>query len=84
MGAALEAFRRLWLGWNVVVRGILGAQNAVLMGVAYFVGIGPVAIGLRLMRRDLLDRGPATPGAPTYWHARDGRPMRMEDASRQF
>lgn len=80
----LELFKRMWIGWNVAVRGIFVVQNALLMGVAYFAGVGPVALGLRLLRRDLLDRGPAVSGAATHWHRRDGRPMDMDRASRQF
>lgn len=80
----VELFRRMWVGWNVAVRGFFGVQSAVLMGVAYFVGLGPVAVGMRLLGRDLLDRGPGAPGASSYWLPRDGRPMDMKAAARQF
>jgi hypothetical protein len=80
----LEAFKRMWIGWNVVVRGILVVQNGVLMGTAYLLGIGPVALVLKLFRRDLLDRGPAARGAASYWRRRDGKPIDMRGATRQF
>jgi hypothetical protein len=80
----LEGFRRIWMGWQGFARGILGVQNALLMGIAYFVGLGPVAIGFRLLGRRMLDNGPADPRASTYWIPRDGKPLTMEDASRPF
>jgi hypothetical protein len=80
----LELFKRMWVGWNAGVRRVMGVQSAVLMGVAYFVGMGPVAIALRLTGRDLLDRGPAAKDARTYWKPRDGRPIDMDKAARQF
>ncbi|MFZ5476071.1 MAG: hypothetical protein ACOZNI_04795 [Myxococcota bacterium] len=80
----LELFKRTWLGWNVGVRRFMEWQSAFLMAVAYVVGMGPVAIGLRLARRDLLDRGPGPKDARSYWIPRDGKPMDMERATRQF
>lgn len=80
----LESFKRMWLGWNRVVKGIFWAQNAVLMGIAYFVGVGPVALGFRLLGRTLLDRAPADPQAASYWSARKGRPISMDEAARRY
>lgn len=81
----LELFKRMWVAWNDrVVRNINTVLSAVLMGVAYFVGLGPVAIGFRLSGRPLLDRAPGVPGAATYWVPRDGKPIEMQQATRQF
>jgi hypothetical protein len=80
----LELFKRMWIGWNTGVRRVMGVQSTLLMGVAYFVGMGPVALALRLTRRDLLDRGPAPAGASTYWLKRDGKALDMNRAARQF
>ena len=80
----LEIFKRMWAGWNAAVRRIFRVQNALLMGVAYFVGIGPVAIVMRLTGRSMLDRAPADPKATTYWVPRDGKPMTMEEAGRRY
>ena len=80
----LEFFKRLWIGWNVAVRGIFVVQNAVLMGTAFFVGLAPVAIGMKLLGRRQLDRAPADPNATTHWIPRDSRPIDMTRASRQF
>ncbi len=80
----LERFKRMWLWWQGVAAGILWFQNALLMTVAYVVGVGPVAVGFRLLRRPLLDRAPAVVGAKSHWVARSGKPMTMDEAARQF
>jgi hypothetical protein len=80
----LEMFKRMWLAWNGVSSRILSAQNAALMTVAYVLGLGPVALGMRLTGHDPLDRTGPDPKAPTYWRRRDGKPLDMRAASRQF
>ncbi|MDP2310333.1 MAG: hypothetical protein Q8P18_30230 [Pseudomonadota bacterium] len=80
----LEVFRRMWIGWNVAVRRIMGAQSAVLMGFTWLVGLAPVAVALRLGGRRLLDRAPADPTAASHRLARDPSPIDMEKASRMF
>ena len=80
----LELFKRMWVGWQGATRGILVAQNAVLMTVAYVLGLGPVALAWKVMRRSMLDRAPADPKAASYWRARKGTPMSMDEANRPF
>lgn len=80
----LELFRRMWLGWNVAVRRIVGAQSAVLMAVTWAVGLAPVAVFMRLSGRRMLDRAPADPAATTHRVARDAAPLDMDRASRMF
>lgn len=80
----LSLFKRLWLGWNRGIRGLMRLQSKVIMTVAYFVGIGPVAIVFRVLGKTLLDRGPAVPGARTFWLARTDGEATMKDASRPF
>ncbi len=80
----LELFKRMWLRWQGVAGGILRAQNALLMTVAYFVGLGPVALVQRCAGHQNLDRAPAQPDAATYWIARSGHRQTMNEASRQF
>lgn len=80
----LELFRRMWVAWNRGVRGIFVVQNTVLMTIAWLVGLAPIAVALKLMRRPMLDRAPADPRAQTHWRPRRGKPMRMEEAARRF
>lgn len=84
LGPMLELFKRMWLGWQGVAQGIITAQNAVLMAVAYFAGLGPVAVAQRVLGHQNLDRGPAQAGAPSFWVPRSGKPQTMDEASRQF
>ena len=80
----LELFKRLWIGWNDrVVKNILRVQNAALMSLVFVFALAPVAIFLRLTGRQMLDRGPATK-ADSYWQKRDGKPMTMKEAARQY
>jgi hypothetical protein len=80
----LELFKRMWVGWNGFARRLISAQNTGIMTLAYLMGIGPVAIAMRLTGRKLLDHRPADPSAPSYWLGRDGRPMTMEQATRRY
>jgi len=80
----LELFKRMWAGWNVGVRKLVAGQNALIMSVAYVVGLGPVALALRVGGRTMLDRAPADPSAPTYWLPRRSRASTMEEANRMF
>lgn len=80
----LSIFKRLWRGWNRGVRGLMRAQSKAIMTVAYFVGIGPVAIGFRLMGKTLLDRGPAAPGTRSFWLKRTDGEATIKDAARPF
>ena len=83
-GSVLEVFRRMWLGWNVLVRKIVSGQTWFLMTITWFVGLAPVAIGLKLMRKTMIDRAPADPNAPTYGLTRTRGPLDMKGASRMF
>jgi hypothetical protein len=80
----LELFRRMWLGWQRFVKGVLLVQNTVLMGFVWVFGLGPVAIGAKLVRHPFLDREPADPAAKSHWKPRDPKPMDMKAASRPF
>ncbi|MFN7143411.1 MAG: hypothetical protein ACK4YP_06530 [Myxococcota bacterium] len=77
-------FRRMWVGWNALVRGIVTAQSRVLMSVTWLVGLAPVALYLKLTGKRLIDRAPADPTAATYRNERDGTSMDMGRAARMF
>ncbi len=80
----LERFKQMWLHWQGVTAGILFVQNAILMLVAYVAGVGPVAIGFRVLGRKLIDTKPADPSAASYWVPRSGKPQSMDEANRMF
>ncbi len=80
----LELFKVMWIGWGAFARGIITVQNAVLMAVAYVVGLGPVSLYFKATGQPILDRAPADPKAASHWVKRSGKPMTMEEAGRQF
>jgi len=80
----LERFRRMWIGWNVIVRGIVGAQSAVLMFATWTFGLAPVAMVLRARGTRLIDRAAADPNATTHRVVREPAPLSMDRASRMF
>jgi hypothetical protein len=80
----LEGLRRAWLGWGAFTRGLLRAQNALAMTLAWIIAIAPAALAFRILGRDLLDRGPPPPGRTDHWHPRSDGPMDMKRASRMF
>lgn len=84
MRPVLESFKRMWVAWGGFARGLLIAQNWVLMSFAYVFAIGPVALAMRLGGRRMIDRAPPEPGASSYWRPRSGKPMSMDEASRMF
>lgn len=80
----LEIFKALWARQNAFVRRLIRAQNTVLMSVAYVAGLGPVALGFRLLGRAGVERPPPEPGAITYWTPRRGGPTDMKSAVRRW
>lgn len=80
----LEIFKRLWIGWNGVARGILVAQNWGAMTFAWIVGIAPVALAMRVLGVDILDRRALPEKPASHWHARTDGPLDMKRAQRMF
>ncbi len=80
----LELLRRAWIAWGAFTRGLLRAQNAVAMTLAWVIAIAPAALAFRALGRDLLDRGPPRPDRTDHWHARNDGPMDMKRAGRMF
>ena len=80
----LEPFRRMWVGWNAVVRGIVTVQSRALMTVTWVFGLAPVALFLKISGRALIDRAPADANASTHRTVREAGPMDMARAARMF
>jgi hypothetical protein len=55
----LGLLKTIWRRWKALAHGIIAVQNWVLMAVAYGVGLGPVAVVMRLTGAELLDGGQA-------------------------
>ena len=65
----LCVLKALWRRWKAIAHGIIAVQNWVLMGVAYLVGLGPVAFVMRLTGAELLDRGSIDTEAVSHWQS---------------
>ena len=63
----LELMKTLWRRWKALAHRIIRGQNWLLMGVAYWVGMGPVAFFMRMKHKDLIDRGLGDPSSPSHW-----------------
>ncbi len=46
---------------------IIAGQNWLVMAIAYAVGMGPVAVVMRIKYDDLIDRGLGDPNSDSYW-----------------
>ena len=81
-GARKTIWRITYDFWMKFARA-LGRVNAfVLLTLVYFVFIGPAAIVLKILRRDLLNRK-AEPRS-TYWYQKEQEETTLERSERQF
>jgi len=65
---APRANRILYVGLTLLAFPIGFVLSYVIMGTLFFLIIGPIAVVMRLLRRDSMHRG-YDPHAPTYWSA---------------
>ena len=72
--------RRLWEGWKRTAHRIGNVQAKVILGLLYFLVVGPVALVRRLVADPLGRRW--TPGS-TYWHPRPPGADTLDAARRQ-
>jgi hypothetical protein len=79
------AFRRFAPGslayrrWTTFFQGIGRVWTAVILGLIYFLSVGPLSIGMRLLGRDLLDRRLAP--EPSFWRPHEPNPLGPESAA---
>ena len=65
--AMLAFMKFLWRRWKGLAHRIIAAQNWLVMAIAYAVGMGPVAVIMRMKHPDLIDRGLGDPESASYW-----------------
>ena len=63
----LNLMKTIWRRWKGLAHGIIRGQNWLLMAVAYFTAVGPVAFVMRLRDSDMTDRGLGDPASESYW-----------------
>jgi hypothetical protein len=78
-----KTFWKTLLGYWLRFAGMLGKANAiVLLTIVYFLIIGPGALVLKLLRRDLLDR--RAEARESYWYDKDPVDAGLEQSKHQF
>jgi hypothetical protein len=70
----------LYAGWTRFFLGLGKVWTVVLLSLLYAVAIGPMALVMRLMRNDPLDR--TLVPAPSFWHGHEPNPMGPRAAAR--
>jgi len=81
-GARKAIWRIAYEYWMKFARALGKANAFVLLTLVYVVVIGPAAIVLKILRRDLLDRK-AEPGS-THWYQKEQEETTLERSERQF
>ena len=72
--------RKLWEGWKVIAEKIGTFQAKIILGLLYFLILGPVALVRRVVADPLgLRRAPA----PTHWIPRPTAEANLDAARRQ-
>jgi len=66
--------------WTAFFRGIGVVWTAIILSVVYVVSVGPIGLGMRLLRQDPLDRGLGA--EPTFWRAHEPNPLGAARAAR--
>ena len=70
---------RFFRGWTAFFERISVVWTAIILSLVYLVAVGPVAAGMRMLGRDLLDKRTKTASA---WHAHSPNPLGPEAAAR--
>ena len=80
----LSFMKMLWYRWKGLAHRIIKGQTWVVMGAAYWIGLGPVALVLRMKNRDLIDRGLGDPSSASHWIALTGDRQDIRQAQRPW
>ena len=75
--------RRLLAGWNAIVGRFGFAQTLVILALFYALIIGPTAVVISVLRRDLLDRRHLRADG-SAWQVADSAEPDLERAKRTF
>jgi hypothetical protein len=71
---------RAYARWTGFFQGIGKVWTAVLLAIVYVLSVGPIGLAMRLVGRDLLDRGLLA--EPSFWRAHEANPLGPERAAR--
>jgi len=80
-GEGLRSLKALWQRWKRIAEKIAVVQTFVLLFLLFVVGLGPIALLMKLFRRDPMD-APRAPGS--FWALRERTRERMDECLKQF
>lgn len=63
----LELMKSIWRGWKGLTHGLIKGQSWLLMAIAYWIAVFPIAVFFKLFRPDPTDRGLGDPEAKSFW-----------------
>lgn len=75
-------FKKLRSVWMVFVEALGKVQTTILLSIVYHLTVGPLAIGAKASRQDLLDL--RSNSEPSYAKSLKGVSSTLEKAQRQF
>ena len=76
-------FKRMWRRWKGGLHRINDGIAVVLMTFTYFFAVMPVALGFKVLRSDLLDRGLSHEGK-SYWLKKKNEPQDIRRVQRLY
>jgi hypothetical protein len=71
---------RAYRAWSAFFIGLGVVWTAVILSIVYLFSVGPVSLGMRLLGRDLLDRGLRP--EPSFWRPHEPNPLGPRRAAR--
>ena len=80
----LALLKMLWRNWKGLAHRIIAVQNWLVMAIAYAVGMGPVAVIMRIKHPDLIDRGLGDPESKSYWIPLNAEKQDIRRAQRPY
>ena len=80
-GEIRVSLKALWEGWKRIAEKIATVQTFILLVLLFVVGLGPIALLMRLFRKDPM-HAPASPGS--FWALRERTRERMDECLKQF
>ena len=73
---------RIYKGWMAFAKVLAFVNTRILLTLFFVVVIGPIAVFLKLIGKDFLERKIGTQGS--YWKLRESAEHSLENAMRQF
>jgi hypothetical protein len=76
--------KAIWRNWKSLVHRINDVIAFVLMALTYVLAVTPVALGFKILRRDLLDRGLGPKDSKTHWQKKKDEKQDISRVQRQY